>query len=118
MSSLNMCVFVLCFILLAVAEGRVIRTKEFPLPAEGITMEFLVKDKSDMAHPLSTLKIDIDHLVKKITVTQSVNFPKEQDFKRRTHPIVTLEDRFGVKDGKCPSGRVRRLGICVPDDDY
>nr|5W54_A Chain A, Stress Response Peptide-2 [Manduca sexta] len=25
---------------------------------------------------------------------------------------------FGVKDGKCPSGRVRRLGICVPDDDY
>lgn len=118
MSSSNMCVIVLCFVLLAVTEGRVVKTKEFPLPADGIVIEILVKDKSDIAHPMSTLKINIDRLVKKITVTQAVNFPKEQDFKLRTHPMVTLEDRFGLKDGKCPSGRVRRLGICVPDDDY
>ncbi|KAG6455459.1 hypothetical protein O3G_MSEX009216 [Manduca sexta] len=113
-----MCVVVLCFVLLAVTEGRVIKTKEFPLPAEGIVMEFLVKNKSDMAHPISTLKMDIDQLTKKIIVTQSED---KMPVVRHLTPkpdVPSFENRFGVRVGTCPSGYVRRGTFCFPDDDY
>ncbi|XP_028033933.1 uncharacterized protein LOC114245835 [Bombyx mandarina] len=118
MSSFSVCVLVLC-VLCVIAESRVIKTKEFPLPPEGLTVEISIRTKS-ASHPISTVKVDIDEQSKKVTVSKihhRLKGRKVRKHKAKTEATI-LENRGGFPQGNCPDMWEWNSGMCIPIADY
>nr|XP_037876250.1 uncharacterized protein LOC119630549 [Bombyx mori] len=118
MASFYTGVLVLC-VLSVIAESRVIRTKEFPLPPEGLSVEISVSSKS-ASHPFSSVKIDIDQQSKRVIVSDVRNHLKRH--KGRKHKTTTetsiLENRGGFPQGNCPDMWEWKSDMCLPIADY
>ncbi|CAH0594321.1 unnamed protein product [Chrysodeixis includens] len=121
----NMCVKIaLCLALIASIDCNVIKQQEVPLQPDGLTVEVVVRNKGDK-HVVSTMKIDIDELNKKVVMAMVEEDKKilvsrvaKDVSEMSTEFVPTIGSRHGIRVGTCPLGYTRRGGFCFPNDDY
>lgn len=103
--------------LVAAVESRVLKPQEYSLPPQGMIVEITLKKKSEK-EPISTVKIDIDELMKKIIVSNIMH--EDEILKKHPKPefLPKINNRHSIRVGNCPAGHVQRGEFCFPDDDY
>ncbi|XP_022817835.1 uncharacterized protein LOC111350462 [Spodoptera litura] len=110
----NMCVKIaLCLALIVSIDGYVLKHRTVPLPSEGLILEVAVRNKNDLRHPISAMKIDINEKDKKVDMSFVELSAKGPDSRK----VPTLEDRTSIRVGGCPQDTTSIGGLCFPNDD-
>lgn len=114
MASYYILITVMCLFVIAV-ENRVIKSLNLNMPPEGITFEINIRPipkRNHQHHNINSNK-DINKSLYDIAKLNMENILREP-----VTPVPVLEQRYGVRVGKCPEGRKMVGGMCILDNDY
>lgn len=104
-------IIALCF-LVASINCHVIRPNQFRVPAQGMTLEILIKPTADRSAVVEVKEVAIENK----TLKEGVKAALEKTA-RTTTVLPKIEKRLGILVGNCPTGYAARGGFCFPDYD-
>lgn len=110
-------IFFTILILAASATSHILKSQPLQIPPEGLTLEINIKPELNQpagSRGPGRMSLDFSLNAPPPPPPSPMNAPpiRNPDF------VPDIEDRFGIRVGKCPTGYTQTGGFCFPNGRY